>query len=100
MATAAVVNFVVADRDFRQSLENAKAELSALQQQLGEAIAVQEELEKKIVAMRQMIVALSNVLSEQVEEPNDIGMTDAVRHAIKTHNGPLEPTAVRNRRQG
>src|SRR5258706_5730468 len=85
--------------DFKQSLNAAKAELRALQAEIGECLSRQEELEKKLAAIRQMINAFSNALGEQFEEADELGLTDAVRQAIKTHNGPLEPIAVRDRLQ-
>jgi chromosome segregation ATPase len=85
--------------DFRQSLKAAKAELAALQQELGDCLGQQEELERKIAAVRQMIFGFSNALHEQFEEADELGLTDAVRQAFKTSKGPLEPTAVRTRLQ-
>ena len=85
--------------DFRQSLKAAKAELIALQQELGNCLAEQEELERKIAAVRQMIFGFSNALHEQFEEADELGLTDAVRQAFKTSKVPLEPTAVRTRLQ-
>ena len=85
--------------DFRKSLTEAKDELRALQAELGDCLAQQEGLERKILAVRQMIVGFSNVLGEQFDEVDELGLTDAVRQAFKTQTAPLEPTAVRTRLQ-
>jgi hypothetical protein len=85
--------------DFKKSLNDAKGELRALQAELGECLAQQEEIERKLLAVRQMIVSFSNVLGEQFEEADELGLTDAVRQAFKTQTAPLEPTAVRTRLQ-
>jgi hypothetical protein len=83
--------------DFAESLKSAKAELAALQEELGECLAQQEGLEKKIVAIRQMIFGFSSALGQQFEEADELGFTDAMRQTFKTANGPLEPTDVRTR---
>jgi cysteinyl-tRNA synthetase len=83
--------------DYKQSLENAKIELAALQKELGECLRSQEELEKKIVAIRQMIVAFSNALGQDFDEGDALGLTDALRQAFKTSNMRLAATDVRLR---
>jgi hypothetical protein len=85
--------------DFKDSLKVAKAELFTLQEELGILLEQQEAVEKKIVAVRQMIVAFSNVTGELFEEADEMGMTEAIRQAFKANKGPLEPTAVRTRVQ-
>jgi hypothetical protein len=85
--------------DFAESLKAAKVELGELQAELGECLAQQEELEKKIAAVRQMIFGFSNALGETFEEADEIGLTEAVRQAFKTQTEPLEPIAVRTRLQ-
>jgi hypothetical protein len=85
--------------DFDQSLKAAKAELVVLQEELGECLATQEQLEKRIVAVRVMIGGLSNALNQTFDEADELGLTDAVRQAFKTNSTPLEPTALRTRLQ-
>lgn len=85
--------------DFAKALKDAKSELVIVQEELGDCIAQQEELEKRLAALRTVITGFSNALGEQFEEADEIGLTDAVRQAIKTYDKPLEPTDVRTRLQ-
>jgi hypothetical protein len=83
--------------DFKETLKNAKAELAELQHEMGLCLQRQEELEKKIAAIRQMIMGFSAALGEQFVEEDSLGLTDAIRQAFKTHEAPLTPTDVRGR---
>ncbi len=83
--------------DFKQSLELAKGELKHLQQELGECMKKQAELEKKIAAVRQMIVGFSDALGEKFIEEDTLGLTDAIRQAFKTAGRRLAPTEVKDR---
>jgi hypothetical protein len=85
--------------DFKQALKAAKTELVVVQEELGECLARQEELEKQLAALRLVISGFSSGLGEQFEEADEIGLTDAVRQAFSTHSTALEPTAVRTRLQ-
>jgi hypothetical protein len=88
---------MVTRMDFREALNSAKAELTALQQELGTCLKQQEVLEKKIVAVRQMIVGFSDALGEQFVEEDSLGLTDAIRQAFKTSSQPMTPTDVKGR---
>ena len=83
--------------DFKESLEAAKVELSHLQQELGSCLKEQTRLEKKIVAVRQMIVGFSDALGEKFVEEDSLGLTDAIRQAYKTAGGKLAPTDLKDR---
>jgi len=83
--------------DFKKSLESAKIELSHLQHELGECLKKQAHLEKKIVAVRQMIVGFSDALGEKFIEEDSLGLTDAIRQAYKTAGSKLAPTEVKDR---
>src|SRR5437773_8436739 len=83
--------------DFRAALEQAKNELAILQQELGDNLKVQDMLEKKIAALRQMITAFSDTLGEQFVEEDVLGLTDAIRQAFKTSGKPMAPTDVKKR---
>lgn len=83
--------------DFKATVEEAKVELAHLQQEMGECLKRQEQLEKKIVALRQTITALSDVLGERFVEEDSLGLTDAVRIAFKTYGQPMAPTDVKDR---
>jgi hypothetical protein len=83
--------------DFKESLKAAKAELAALQHELGGCLKHQEELEKKIAAVRQMITGFSDALGEQFVEEDSLGLTDAIRQAFRTSGSPMTPTDVKGR---
>lgn len=83
--------------DFTKSLETAKVELAHLQKELGDCLKEQGRLEKKIVAVRQMIVGFSDALGEKFVEEDSLGLTDAIRQAYKTAGGKLAPTELKDR---
>jgi hypothetical protein len=83
--------------NFKESLDNAKAELVELQQELGYCLKNQEGLEKKIAAVRQMIAGFSDALGEKFVEEDSLGLTDAIRQAFKTSDASLTPTDLRGR---
>jgi hypothetical protein len=85
--------------DFRKALKAAKDEFLVVQEELGDCLAKQEEFEKRLAALRQVINGFSGALGEQFEETDEIGMTDAVRQALKSYDKPLEPLDVRTRLQ-
>ena len=66
---------------------------------MGECLERQEELEIKIIAVRQMINGFANVAGEVFDEADELGLTDAIRQAIKTNMAPLEPTDIRTKLQ-
>jgi chromosome segregation ATPase len=83
--------------DFKTTLGNAKSEFVALQQELGECLARQEELEKKLAAVRQMIYSFSNVLGETFDEADELGLTEAVRQAFKSSSSAMSALQVKGR---
>ena len=85
------------DAAYKEMLDQAKADYCALQEKMGECLKEQQHLEKRIVGIRETIVALSNLLGEEFVEEDALGLTDAIRQAFKTAVGPMAPTDVRGR---
>jgi chromosome segregation ATPase len=83
--------------DYKKNLASAKVEFASLQKELGEALKRQEELEKKLTAIRQMIYSFSDVVGESFDEVEELGLTDAVRQAFRTSATRLTPPQVKAR---
>lgn len=83
-------------QDYKKILDQAKQDLLAAQQELGECLSKQEQIEKKITGLRQTISALSRMLDEDFVEEDAMGLTDAIREIFSTRLGDLIPTEVRD----
>ncbi len=87
------------DTDYKAVLEMAKADLLQTQNEMGDCLKRQEELEKKIAGLRATIAALSRMLNEEFVEEDAMGLTDAIREAFRSVglSGNLTPTEVKGR---
>jgi hypothetical protein len=85
------------DSPYKQMLEQAKADYIGLQAKIGECLKEQAQLEKRLVGVRETIVALSKMLGEDFIEEDALGLTDAIRQAFKTYGSSLAPTDVKER---
>jgi hypothetical protein len=83
--------------DYEATLQDAKAQLLAIQNSIGENQKARDTLEKELVTVRQIIVALSTMLGREFNEDDELGLTDAVRQAFRTSGKPLAPTDVKGR---
>lgn len=85
------------DTDYKAVLDQAKKDLLKTQNELGQLLKQQEEMEKKIAGLRATIAALSRMLDEEFDEEDAIGLTDAIRHAFRKVGiaGHLTPTEVK-----
>jgi hypothetical protein len=85
--------------DYKKVLEQAKKDLLGEQQALGRSLKEQEDIEKRITALRQTVAALSRMLDEEFVEEDAMGLTDAIRTIFRDKaagNGTLIPTEVRD----
>jgi hypothetical protein len=89
------------------SPETYKAALQQARRELGETIAELESikgkegaLEVRIVELRQTVASLARLCGEQHAEEDEMGLTDAVRLAVKTAATPMNPQRVRERIEG
>jgi hypothetical protein len=94
------------ETDYKRTLETATAELSDLIEEAEELDDRREKVERRIAALRNMVLATSHVLGEDPQltypelfpetiEP-EIGFTDAVREVLKSSNKYLSPVDIRN----
>lgn len=85
-------------QDYKKILEQAKKDLLGAQEEMGECLEQQEQIEKKITALRQTVTALSRMLDEDFVEEDAMGLTDAIRLVFqnKEQSGTLIPTEVRD----
>lgn len=87
------------DTDYKQVLEQTKADLLKEQNALGKCMKQQEHHEKRIAGFRASVAALSRMLDEEFVEEDAMGFTDAIREVFKSlpENETLSPTDVRGR---
>lgn len=87
------------DTDYKVVLDQAKTDLLKTQEQMGDCLKEQENLEKKIAGLRATIAALARMLDEEFFEEDAMGLTDAIREAFRSMgtNGSLTPTEVKGR---
>lgn len=83
--------------DFEQTLRAAKDELAALQMEMGQCLSRQEGLDKKIAAVRAMIIGFSSALGKEFDEADSLGLTEAVTKAFATSSNRLVATDVKDR---
>jgi hypothetical protein len=71
---------------YKEALKQAKADLAAQVEILGEAQEAAAKAEKAIVELRQTVAALQRLCGQgEFVEEDALGITDAVRMAFKTH---------------
>lgn len=84
--------------DYRQLIDTLKKDLAVKQDTLGKCIAQQEQLENEIGAIRGSIANFSRMLGMVFDEEEEMGLTDAIRQAFKSHvPNALIPTEIRDR---
>lgn len=83
------------DVDYKKMLEAMKGDLFKKQQELGNCIKQQEQLEKEIASVRQITVALSKMVGEEFVEEDALGLTDAIRQAFKANDKPMSAINMR-----
>jgi hypothetical protein len=88
----------MAETDYKKVLEQAKRDLLAEQEALGGLLKQQEASERKVMALRQTIAALSRMLDEEFVEEDAMGLTDAVRDIFtqKVGSGTLTTLELRD----
>jgi hypothetical protein len=64
---------------YKTALEAAKVELAALHAEQGEKQARLEEINLRLVALRQSIASLSKLAGEEFDEEEALGLTDMIR---------------------
>jgi|SRR5579863_6024135 len=82
---------------YKAALKQAKKELDAAVEELGDLVKKQEDAERRIVELRQTVAALSRLCGEPYEEADALGLTDAVRLALKTVAVEIYPNGIRAR---
>lgn len=75
--------------------ENYRKALDEARRELTDAMRQQEELEQRIVDLRQTVTTLSRLCGEKPEIEGQLGITDAVRMAVKSAPSPLTLTEVK-----
>jgi Arc/MetJ-type ribon-helix-helix transcriptional regulator len=77
---------IMVDDKYREALNQAIAEVSETRKALDDLQAQREQKEKRLVELREFIVATSKMLGEDyaADEEDILGLTDAVRQAYKT----------------
>jgi len=75
--------------------ENYRKALDEARRELTNTVRQQEELEQRIVDLRQTVTTLSRLCGEEPEIEGQLGITDAVRMAVKSAPHPLTLTEVK-----
>lgn len=92
--------------DYKRTLQTAASELSSLIEEVEELDARRDKITSRIVALREMVFAMSNVVGEdpkitypelfpELIEP-ETGFTDAVREVLKSSNKYFSPVDIRD----
>ena len=87
----------MAEMNYKTTLENAKAELVGLQQELANLRRNKETIEKRLTAVRQIIAGCSRILGEEFNEEDSLGLTDAIRQVFATATTAIAPIEVRKK---
>ena len=77
---------IMVDDKYREALDQAIAEFSQTRKALSDLHAQQEQKVKRLVELREFIVATSKMLGEEyaIDDEDGLGLTDAVRQAYQT----------------
>ena len=75
--------------------ENYRKALDEARRELTETMRQQEEIEQRIVDLRQTVTTLSRLCGEEPDIEGQLGITDAVRMAVKSAPHPLTLTQVK-----
>lgn len=82
---------------YKAALKQAKKELENAVDGLGEMVKQQDAQERRIVELRQTVSALSRLCGEQYEEADALGLTDAIRLALRTAGVEMMPNSIKGR---
>ena len=85
------------DNKYRDILKQAKDDFRGTKAEFADLRRRQDELEKRLVGLREIIVATSRMLGEQFIEEDELGLTDAIRQVFKTTTGALSTFGVEQR---
>lgn len=88
---------IMTDESYKEILEKAKADYWKAKSELAEFRKKQDELERRLVRIREIVIATSRLLGEEFVEEDELGLTDAVRQAYKTSNIPMSTVGVEKR---
>jgi hypothetical protein len=82
---------------YKAALKQAKKELEIAVEELGDLLKKENEAEHRIVELRQTVAVLSKLCGEPYEDADALGLTDAVRLALKTAAVEMYPNGVKGR---
>jgi len=82
---------------YKTALQDAQKELAETIAELGKIQGREAALEVRIVELRQSVASLARLCGEKFAEEDELGLTDAIRLALKTAGTPLAAAGVRDR---
>ena len=88
---------IVPPEAYKAALNEAKRDLATCIAELGDVQVREVILDARIFELRQTIASLAKLCGEEYVEEDELGLTDAVRLALKTANQNMTPQTVRAR---
>ncbi|HZZ16150.1 MAG TPA: hypothetical protein VFE08_09340 [Candidatus Sulfotelmatobacter sp.] len=82
---------------YKVAFQDAKYELAEAIAELGKIQGREAALEVRIVELRQSVASLARLCGEKFVEEDELGLTDAIRLALKTAGTPVAAAGIRNR---